>query len=116
MAAFKRSRRLYDKKAISQVLRRGRRIERGGLVVYFQSSDNSASRLAVVVSKSVDKRAVRRNKIRRQISEIMRGLIFGIKKPLRIIVRVLPEASKADFGRLKNALEEIFVNINNLKI
>jgi len=113
MAALKKNLRLGDRKIINSILRRGRYENRRGLAVYTQPSENPESRVAVVVSKKVDKRAVRRNKLRRQISEAMRALLMGVEKPNDFVILTKPEIIKMDFKDIKNGLEGI---LKSLKI
>lgn len=50
-------------------------------------------RLAVVISRKVSKSAIKRNRIRRRIFEIVRRLAPGIEQPFDIIITVFHETA-----------------------
>ncbi|MEK7567062.1 MAG: ribonuclease P protein component [Patescibacteria group bacterium] len=108
MAALKRSYRLSGRKTINGILRSGRRMGAGGLTVYVLQSKNLNTRVAVIVPKKVDKRAVKRNKLRRQISEIMRKIIPQIIEPLDIIIYAGPQSAGSGFDGLEKTLNAVF--------
>jgi ribonuclease P protein component len=69
-------------------------------------------RVAVVVSRKVDKSAVARNRIRRRLYEICRELGPGIRQPADVVITVFhssvvdtPHAELA--GQLKKQLKEL---------
>lgn len=57
---------------IKTVLRRGKRVSAQGLQLIFTQNSLSVSRFAFVVPKSVDKRAVGRNRLKRLTRESVR--------------------------------------------
>lgn len=57
---------------IKTVMRRGKRVSAQGLQLIFVQNNLPVSRFAFVVPKSVDKRAVVRNRIRRVVREAVR--------------------------------------------
>ena len=110
MVALRRNSRLSGREAINEVMRRGRRASRGGLAVYISQSKSLNTRIAVIAPKKTDKRAVKRNKLRRQIGEIMRKIIPQMTKPLNIVIYVGAKASTFDFGHLEEVLTSLFKN------
>lgn len=82
--------RLKKSKDISRVLQRGVFKSVGVLTIKFQKNGQEFSRLAIVVSKKVSKKAVVRNKIRRRIAGVLEG-IWGTVAPGYDIVLVVRE-------------------------
>jgi ribonuclease P protein component len=78
--------------SLKYTYRRGETI-RGPLcsTKYALNSRRSKYRLAVVVNKKVNKSAVVRNKIRRQIYEVVRPISDQIKTPYDIIITVFSD-------------------------
>lgn len=60
---------------IETVLRRGKRVSAQGVQLIFAQNNLPVSRFAFVVPKSVDKRAVGRNRVRRILRESVRLLL-----------------------------------------
>ena len=67
------------------------------------SQDGAQARLGMTVSKRVDKRAVARNRIRRQVREAFRLQRHGLP-PGDYVFQAKPEASKVDNPGLRDAL------------
>lgn len=66
-------------------------------------------RIATVVGVKVDKRAVVRNKIRRQMREVMRPLLTDghIKPGYLVAIVAKPEAKNAEFDAIKKSIEQL---------
>ena len=77
-------------------------------------ADADQARLGVTVSKRVDKRAVGRNRVRRQIKESFRLLRHSLV-PGDYVVLARPEAAKADGGTLRAELLSLFERARTLK-
>lgn len=108
MAALKRNSRLGGGETIKEVLRSGQRFGRDGLTVYIRQSKNLNTRVAVVVPKKTDKRAVKRNKLRRQIGEIMRPIIPRTARPSDVVIYAGPRTALLDFKQLEEILIGLF--------
>jgi len=76
--------------------------------------DANQARLGVTVSKRVDKHAVGRNRIRRQIKESFRLLRESLP-PGDYVLLAKPEAAKADNGALRAELLFLFERARTLK-
>lgn len=63
-------------------------------------------RIGFMVSKKVSKKAVVRNKLRRQLSAIFYKYRAAIKTPADIVVLVYPEAGGKTFAELETAVKE----------
>jgi ribonuclease P protein component len=77
-------------------------------------ADAEHARLGVTVSKRVDKLAVGRNRIRRQIKEIFRALRASLPAG-DYVVLAKPEAAKADNPALRAELLSLFERARTLK-
>lgn len=77
-------------------------------------ADATQARLGVTVSKRVDKHAVGRNHIRRQIKESFRLLRESLP-PGDYVLLAKPEAAKADNGALRAELLFLFERARTLK-
>lgn len=71
------------------------------------------ARLGITVSKRVDKRAVGRNRVRRQIRETFR-LARGTLPPGDYVVLAKPEAAKADNAALRRELGSLLLRATAL--
>ena len=79
-----------------------------GLLLSPDNLNNEISRFAVIVSNKIDKRAVKRNKIRRLINEALKSLWPKIKIGVEGVFLVKKTATKATFEEIKNEIEELF--------
>ncbi len=66
------------------------------------------TRVGFVVSKKVSKKAVVRNKIKRQLREIVRLKVKDFKKGFDIVVFVKPGNLVSDFKEIKSTTETLF--------
>lgn len=71
------------------------------------------SKVAVVVSRKVDKSAVKRNRIRRRIYEIARHKLPDIKSPAEIVITVYQvEAATMPADELQKSIATLFKKAN----
>jgi len=66
------------------------------------------NRFGVVVSLQIDKRAVVRNKIRRQISEIIKSIEKDLKQGYDILILTREDVKKLDFDQMQAKLIKLF--------
>jgi ribonuclease P protein component len=71
------------------------------------------SRLNIILNTKVDKRAVVRNKIKRQIREVFRLLLVEMKKNKDVLIVVLPSSKNLEYKDIEKDLKRLF---NKLKI
>ena len=108
-----RANRFHGYNSLRNVYRHGR-VSRGALFAV-KAMDNprrNTYRVAVVVSRKVDKSAVARNRIRRRLYEISRELGVQISQPQDIVITVfhstvLETAHKDLSGQLKKQFKEL---------
>ena len=87
--------RLKKSKDIERVLKNGKRFSEGFLVIKTLPNGLDKTRFAFIASQKFSKKAVERNKIRRQLRETTRQNLERIKKGMDVIVW----AVLADEGR-----------------
>lgn len=124
--------RLSDRKEFERVYRRGQRC--GGQALLLRSANqpktilpklNSAktgslepepspSRIAVVVSTKVHKRAVVRNRIRRQIQAAFQTILPQLKPGKLIVVTVKASAVECDYYKFLQQLEQLLIKAEAL--
>jgi ribonuclease P protein component len=80
--------RLRDRRAIAQVMRRGRVVSDGPIMIKAAANHLSYSRAVVVVSKKVSKKAVVRNRLRRRVAGILAAEWATVAPGYDIVVTV----------------------------
>ena len=85
--------RLRDRRALAQVMRRGRYAAEPALSLKTTPNQLSYSRVVVVVSKKVSKKAVVRNRIRRRLAAILAGRWATVAPGYDIVVTVRTDVS-----------------------
>ena len=111
--------RLKRKKDFENVARNGRQVNRGFLVLKFVPNKENNHRFGFVISKKVLKRAVDRNKIKRQLRHAVRGAIsekeIGHKKIGHDIVFFARFGiEKHNFEELEKAVKSLLNQVNLL--
>ncbi len=101
--------RFHGHGSLRYVYRHGRRGRGDGLSVsYSKNPQRVHSRFAVVVSKKIFKSAVRRNRLRRRLDEIIRLELARSKAPYDVVITVAaPELLTAPPPKLKQQLLEL---------
>lgn len=73
------------------------------------------SRLGILVSNKVSKKAVLRNKIRRRIRETIRAEAEIIKPGFDFAIICLPEIANKEYGEIKEAINSCFKKLRLYK-
>src|SRR4030042_2948345 len=79
-----------------------------GLLLLKSDSLKNISRFAVIVSNKIDKKAVKRNKIRRLIAEALWSLHSEIKNGAEGVFLVKKTIANASLKEIKNEIENLF--------
>jgi ribonuclease P protein component len=105
--------RLSSRKAISRVYQRGTFGRGGGLLTIKATPQAKTAagltpptRAVVVVSKKVDKRAVVRNRLRRQVAESFRHLVETAGPGYDIVITIQVDFRTAEPVAVRNALTQ----------
>lgn len=78
-------------------------------VLRYQQSDTPIVSCAVVVGKKVDKRAVFRNKIRRQVIEEVKKLLQDLDQKFEIVLYIKKDMSTLESQHMNEELKKAFV-------
>jgi ribonuclease P protein component len=68
------------------------------------STENNESRFGILVSTKVSKKAVVRNRLKRQIRDILKQNLDNIKPGQDCVVLTLPQIKEADFKQIEEAI------------
>ena len=108
------SNRFHGHRSLTKFFRRSQSFRAGCLIVRHQANNyRSDFRLAVVVSKKVDKKAVVRNRIRRRIYELFRCRLpsFGMGVDMAVIVQKSDPAF-VSATELEDLLQPVFARLS----
>jgi len=83
--------------------------QEGKLLLKAKASHKNLSRFGIVVSKSVAKKAVDRNRMRRLLSEALRAKQDSFKSPYDIVLVALPGFSLKDLHEAQRIIEKLFL-------
>lgn len=73
------------------------------------SSEVLPIQVGISISKKVSKRAVVRNRIKRQLKAIVRQLLPRLESGLRMVILVRSEALTYEYGEFLQELEQLLV-------
>jgi len=94
---------------IPHVLKHGKRITEGSLVIVYQKNSLEHSRFAFVVPTSVDKRATVRNRMKRLLREAVQSLLGQITGGLDMVTMVRRDISGLRLPKVQDLLKTILV-------
>lgn len=99
--------RFHGQGSLNHVYRFGKTVRSQHLAIkYIRSKNRKNNRFAVVVSKKVEKSAVRRNRIRRRIYGVVRLLNDQMNEPYDMVFTVFSEQlAHVDAEELKKTIE-----------
>ena len=100
--------RFHSRGGVKYVYRNGKTVRRPKMALVFCDNSKGFTRMAVVVSKKVEKIAVKRNRIRRRVYEALRINMEHIpQKRDYIFVVYSKEVAKMPFAELEKTLGEL---------
>ncbi|MGB2762400.1 MAG: ribonuclease P protein component [Minisyncoccales bacterium] len=104
---FSQKNRLRKKNDFDRVFKQGRGYRHGFLFLKVLDNDLGFTRFGVVVSKKISNKAVVRNKIKRQLREILKKKTDTVKKGLDIVFLTNSGIEKENFKDIEQEVEEI---------
>ncbi|WP_008312161.1 ribonuclease P protein component [Leptolyngbya sp. PCC 6406] len=113
--ALPKSLRLHRSDAFSAVHRQGRRRRSDhlsvGVLPIRNSPEPHSSRFGITVSKKVSKRAVVRNRLKRQISAALQQLLPAIQNSYWVVVVVRPPAVECTYRQFLRELSQLLADL-----
>lgn len=97
--------RLRDRRAIADVMRRGRPTGAGSLLVKLRPNHRQVSRAVVVVSKKVSKKATVRNRIRRRLAAVLADEWATVTPGYDIVITVRDDVVAAPPAELSRTVQ-----------
>jgi len=107
--------RLKSRQDFRQVYESGKKYESAHLILRALLDSNEVkaqSRIGISISQKVSKKAVIRNRIKRQLRAIVRGLLPRLGKGWRIVIVVKIGAAECQLGHFLRELEELLLKAN----
>ena len=107
--------RLKRRSDFQKIYKKGiRRSSRYFILRAFPTSTNSAiktidTKIGISISRKVSKKAVERNRIKRQIRAVFRSLLPRISSPWLIVIVVKPEAKECKYEHFLRELEKLLI-------
>jgi len=103
---LKKKYRLRQNKDFKYTYKRGRSLGHPLLILIFRRTNQSTARIGFSITKKFGN-AVQRNRIKRQLREVVRSRIHQIKDGYDIILVVRKDAKKASYGDLDGAVHNL---------
>ncbi|MDD4531726.1 MAG: ribonuclease P protein component [Candidatus Pacebacteria bacterium] len=100
--------RLKKEKEFEAVFKGGRTIRGNNIFLRYLANGTDKTKVGFVVSKKVSKLAVKRNRIKRRMREIVRLKKKDIKEGLSVIFVALPSSGDAGYEEIKRDIESLF--------
>jgi len=98
---------LKKRSDIVEVLKNGKRFERGSVRIIILKDKPASLKIAFLVSKRLGRKAVLRNKVKRWFREIFRTHKQYFPVPAHIIMTSAANYEDLDFNKLKNDFLEV---------
>lgn len=99
--------RLVKNRDFQRVFRLGKSLFVPTLGLKILKTANQYSRIGIVVANRVSKKATQRNKIKRQIREIMRGKLSQMKAGYDLIIITRPAILNNSYQKIKRTIDDI---------
>ena len=106
-ASFPKTSRLKLASDFRDLLRNGISFRQNGIAVYFKKSGQKKSRLGIIVSKRILKRAVDRNRIKRSIREFFRRERKNFNAHFDLVVRIQQNVNLFEDNNLQKYLKAL---------
>lgn len=104
--------RLNKQKDFDHIFERGKTKQDGFLVIRFLPNHQKFSRFGLIVSARVAKKAVARNRLRRQLSEVLRLNLSNIKQGFDIVLVAKIKALDIQYRELEETLLDLLKKSN----
>ena len=108
--------RLLKKKDFENVFKKGKFINNKFLYFKIIQNNQKNSRFGISISKKITKKAVDRNKIKRQIRNIIKQKIPFIKKNIDLVIISKKEINEKSFTQIEENINQILVKAKIMTI
>lgn len=98
--------RLRQKKDIQTLFAKGKSVFHLYFIIRFRKNQLPTTRFTVIVGKKVSKKAVVRNRLKRQLRALFQESLPSVQQGFDIALIVQAKAVGVDFAVLKNAYEQ----------
>ena len=92
----------------NNIFKKGKTKSSDFIFLKFKENNLKINRFGFVISVKVSKKANKRNKIRRQLWEIIKGNSANLRTGFDIIIFLKPKIVKEKYQKIKEELEELF--------
>ena len=99
--------RLRKKKEFEKVIKEGKGVREGFLVLKYLKNNLNLVRTGFVVSQKISKKAVIRNKVKRRLREIVRRNLEKLKPGYDLIFFTKKGIEEKDFWQIKEVVKEL---------
>ena len=109
--------RLRRSRQFTQVYRQGKKAVSAHLIMRMlplpapPSQTGAGPCIGIVISQKVHKRAVVRNRLKRQVRAALRTLLPHLNPSLWIVINLKPEATQCEYGDFLRELEQLFTKL-----
>jgi len=103
-----KTKRLKKKKDFNTVFKKGRGFTEKFLILRFVETKKENSRVGIIVSQKVSKKAVVRNKVKRKLRAVIKLLLPETKKIFDAVLVALPGLETKNFGEIEKTIKNLF--------
>lgn len=98
--------RLKRDRDFDRIFKKGEKVFSHPFTIRFEKTTRPLSRVAVVVGGKVSKKAVVRNRIRRQVREGVRGVIGSFTHRADVVISTLPAISEMTYQEMERSVKK----------
>jgi len=102
---LRKQNRLRGKKFFEKIIKKGKRFWNDFLFLKVMKNDLKLVRVGLVISRKISKKAVERNKIKRQLSEVLRIKINKINSGYDLVFFAKKGIKTRNFSEIKESVE-----------
>ena len=99
--------RLQKDRDFESVFKKGKTLSDKFLFLKVKKNDLQVSRFGLIIGKKISNKAVIRNRLKRQLREIIKNNLFNIKPGFDIVIITKPEIINKNYQEIKNDLEKL---------
>ncbi|MFH1012536.1 MAG: ribonuclease P protein component [Candidatus Peregrinibacteria bacterium] len=103
--------RIADKETIQDLGKRGQEHRTRYFIFRFLKKEVPPSQFAITISQKIEKKAVHRNRLRRQTAEALRKNLERLKTPVQALIIARPNITKARYADMAEDVIQFFNQI-----